>query len=287
MNTNSNIYTVIYSAVLVIVVAAILAFASEGLKNKQNENIKLETITKVLSAAAQADTSFVLDENGNILETYRNSVVDAFYVNANGEKAGESMNLGKENLNDIQVASTSDLKKQNDIIKKIEAGNSGAADGLSLPVYIFDINGRKVTVIPCYGAGLWGPVWGYLAFDEDGRTFDGAVFDHKSETPGLGAKITEKPFYGQFHGRKLTDEGHFGVIKGGAKDPVHEVDAISGATITSQAVGKTINIWVKYYLPYLDSAKAVEPACSTDCGAETAEDAEAAAEPQADSTAVK
>ena len=263
MNTNSNTYTVIYSIVLVVVVAAILAFTSQALKDKQNENVKLETITKVISAATQADPDYVIAEDADILEEYQNLISDALFVDANGEKAGQ-MNIGKEDKKAIEVASTSDLKKQNDIIKKIEAGNADAASELKLPVYVFNIKGQKVTVIPCYGAGLWGPVWGYLAFAEDGRTFDGAIFDHKSETPGLGAKITETPFYSQFKGRSITDEGYFGVIKGGAKDTEHEVDAISGASITSGAVGTTVRTWVKYYLPYLnklaaESAVAQEP----------------------------
>ena len=263
MNTNSNTYTVIYSIVLVVVVAAILAFTSQALKDKQNENVKLETITKVISAATQADPDYVIAEDTDILEEYQNLISDAIFVDANGEKVGQ-MNIGKEDKKAIEVASTSDLKKQNDIIKKIEAGNADAASELKLPVYVFNIKGQKVTVIPCYGAGLWGPVWGYLAFAEDGRTFDGAIFDHKSETPGLGAKITETPFYSQFKGRSITDEGYFGVIKGGAKDTEHEVDAISGASITSGAVGTTVRTWVKYYLPYpnklaAESAAAQEP----------------------------
>ena len=117
MNTNSNVYTVIYSTVLVVVVAAILAFAAEGLKDKQNENVKLETITKVLTAAAQSDDNFTIDENTDILATYRDRVIDAYFVDSEGKKVGESMNLGKDDLKNIQVASTSDLKKQNDIIK--------------------------------------------------------------------------------------------------------------------------------------------------------------------------
>ncbi len=262
MNTNSNVYTVIYSTVLVVVVAAILAFAAEGLKDKQNENVKLETITKVLTAAAQADDNFSITEDMDILATYRDKAVDAYYIDCDGNKVGESMNLGKDDLKAIQVASTSDLKKQNDIIKKVESGNADAAKELRLPVYIFDITGKTVTVIPCYGAGLWGPVWGYLAFDEDGRTFDGAIFDHKSETPGLGAKIAEEPFYSQFKGHKLTDEGHFDVVKGGAHGDIHGVDAISGATITSRAVGTTINTWVKYYLPYLNGIAAKKVAAA-------------------------
>lgn len=272
MNTNSNVYTVIYSTVLVVVVAAILAFAAEGLKDKQNENVKLETITKVLTAAAQSDDNFTIDENTDILATYRDRVIDAYFVDFEGKKVGESMNLGKDDLKNIQVASTSDLKKQNDIIKKIEKGDADAAKSLRLPVYVFDINDQTITVLPIYGAGLWGPVWGYLAFAQDGRSIDGAIFDHKSETPGLGAKIAEEPFYGQFKGHKLTDEGGFSVVKGGAHGDINSVDAISGASITSQAVGTTINIWMKYYLPYLNSL-AEKNAAAQQLGAETEDEA--------------
>ncbi len=272
MNTNSNVYTVIYSTVLVVVVAAILAFAAEGLKDKQNENVKLETITKVLTAAAQSDDNFTIDENTDILATYRDRVIDAYFVDFEGEKVGESMNLGKDDLKNIQVASTSDLKKQNDIIKKIEKGDADAAKSLRLPVYVFDINDQTITVLPIYGAGLWGPVWGYLAFAQDGRSIDGAIFDHKSETPGLGAKIAEEPFYGQFKGRKLTDKGGFSVVKGGARGDINSVDAISGASITSQAVGTTINIWMKYYLPYLNIL-AEKNAAAQQLGAETGDEA--------------
>ncbi len=286
MNTNSNIYTVIYSAVLVIVVAAILAFASEALKGKQNENVKLETITKVLTAASQADEAYNITSDTDILGDYSKFVTAAYYVDCDGNKVGE-LNLGKENLKDIQVASTSYLKGQNDIIKKIEAGNADAKKDLKLPVYEFDINGDAVTVIPCYGAGLWGPVWGYLAFASDGRTFEGAIFDHKSETPGLGAKIAEEPFYTQFKGHTLTDDCSFAVVKGGAHGDPNGVDAISGASITSQAVGKTINTWVKYYRPLLDKG-AQTKATETEC-AETAAvaDSTACCPAQVDSTVVK
>ena len=132
-----------------------------------------------------------------------------------------------------------------------------------MPVYVFDINGNDVTVIPCYGAGLWGPIWGYLAINADGKTIDGAVFDHKGETPGLGAKIADAPFYNAFHGKTLNLDGDevFTVAKASAiTEPDHSVDAISGATITSQALGKSINLWAKYYRPYLAGAAAAHQA---------------------------
>ena len=86
---------------------------------------------------------------------------------------------------------------------------------------------------------------------EDGRDILGAIFDHKSETPGLGAKIAEEPFYSQFKGKRFSDgQTRFSVVKGGAKGAQDGVDAVSGATITSRALGETINTWVKYYEPY-------------------------------------
>ncbi len=258
MNTNSNTYTVIYSTVLVVVVAAVLAFVAMALAPKQNENVKKETISQVLVAAAQADETVTIAEDADVMALYTEMASAAFTVDGNGNKVGD-MNLGKENKNDIQVASTSDLKKQNDIIKKIEAGDSALLSTLELPVYIINVNGKEITVIPCYGAGLWGPIWGYIAVNADGKTLAGSVFDHKSETPGLGAKITEDFFESQFIGKVFGEgETKFEIVKGGAKGLEYGVDAISGATITSQALGKAINTWAKYYEPYLKAAKVEE-----------------------------
>lgn len=261
MNTNSNTYTVIYSTVLVVVVAAVLAFAAMALKPMQDENVKKETITQVLTAAVQSDPSVSITEDTDVMAMYVANIKKAFYVDGTGNENGQ-MDMGKKNVNDIQVATTSDLKKQNDIIKKIDAGQTELLKSLELPVYILDINGKEITVIPCYGAGLWGPIWGYIAVGKDGKTISGAVFDHKSETPGLGAKITEPFFQAQFPGKVFGDgDVKFDVVKGGAKGAANGVDAISGATITSQSLGKTINTWAKYYEPYLSKAtKATETA---------------------------
>lgn len=271
MNTNGNTYTVIYSTVLVILVAAILAFVAMSLQDKQNENIKIETITKVLSAAAQSDEALTIDETTDVLAMYAEKITDAFNVDGLGN-VKEHLNMGKENVRDIKVPSTADLKKQNDILKKIadakdEASKAALLESLDLPVFVFDINGKAVTVVPCYGAGLWGPIWGYIALAEDGKTIVGAIFDHKGETPGLGAKIAEAPFYTSFQGKAFgTGEKVFAVEKGKHEDDPTCVDAISGATITSQALGKGINLWATYYQPYLMTMQAAEevPADSQD-----------------------
>ena len=190
MNTNGNTYTVIYSIVLVVLVAAILAFVAMSLQDKQNENVKKETITKVLNAATQTDESLTIDETTDVLKLYSEKITEAFYVDGNGNIAGK-MDMGKDDVTKIQVPSTSDLKKQNDILKKIdgtedEAARAALLESLRLPVFIFDINGRAITVIPCYGAGLWGPIWGYIALAEDGKTIGLHSRCHTYFTPNEG-----------------------------------------------------------------------------------------------------
>ena len=258
MNTNGNTYTVIYSTILVVLVAAILAFAALSLQDKQNENVKLETVSKLLGAASQADGNFTIEEGADVLGLYADHITDAFYVDGNGNRVGE-MNMGKEDKNTIEVTTTSDLKKQNDIMKKIEAGDASLKPSLRMPVYVFDINGAEITVIPCYGAGLWGPIWGYIALNADGKTITGAVFDHKGETPGLGSKIADAPFCNEFKGKTLdlSSAQSFAVAKPGSLDnPEHGVDAISGATITSRALGLSIDMWARNYSAYLIAAAA-------------------------------
>ena len=134
MNTNSNTYTVIYSIILVVVVAAVLAFAAMFLKPDQDANVKKDTIGQILTAA-----TFTGVEDARILETYKAEIESAILVDLEGNKVGDL------NIEKCEVYGTSDLKKQI------------AAEQKMLPVYIFK-NG--ITVVPCYGAGLWGPIWG-------------------------------------------------------------------------------------------------------------------------------
>ena len=109
-----------------------------------------------------------------------------------------------------------------------------------LPLYLVN---DSVTVIPMQGNGLWGPIWGYLAIAPDGKTIIGANFDHKSETPGLGGEITTENFQGQFSGKTLMSNGCLVPI---------EVDAITGATKTSNGVKEMIDKTMQIYLPYFE-----------------------------------
>ena len=244
MNTNNNTYTVVYSAIIVVVVAAILAWAAMALKPKQDANIKAETISQMLDAA-KIQAKGEAASNEAILDKYAETIQTAFTVNAEGTKVTD---LATDRQN-IQLADG--LKAQNSILKK--------GGDVELPVYIFNNGGKKVTVVPVYGAGLWGPVWGYIAFEEDLKTILGAYFDHESETPGLGAKIKDDPnFREQFIGKKADFAASpvFGIIKNASKD--NEVDAITGATMTSKGLGAAIGSWLEAYKPYFTANAPVE-----------------------------
>ena len=232
MNTNSNTYTVIYSIILVVVVAAVLAFAAMFLKPTQEANVKQDTIGQILTAATV--------EGADILETYKENIESAILVDIEGNKVGEL------DIETCEVYGTSDLKKQI------------AAEQKALPVYIFK-NG--VTVVPCYGAGLWGPIWGYVGFEKDLKTIKAVRFGHKGETPGLGAKIADEPSFAEAFVGKTVGEGEilFEVAKPANRQTENNgVDAISGATITSQALGKTLDQWFGFYKNYLTENAAVE-----------------------------
>ena len=232
MNTNSNTYTVIYSIILVVVVAAVLAFAAMFLKPTQDANVKKDTIDQILTAAT------VTGED--ILATYRQEIESAILVDLEGNKVGEL------DIESCEVYGNADLKKQI------------AAEQKALPVYIFK-NG--ITVVPCYGAGLWGPIWGYVGFAEDLQTIKAVRFGHKGETPGLGAKIADEPSFAEAFVGKTIGAGEilFEVTKPANRQTENNgVDAISGATITSQALGTTLNQWFGFYKNYLAKNAATE-----------------------------
>ena len=126
-----------------------------------------------------------------------------------------------------------------------------------LPLFIAKVDDEKYYILPLRGAGLWGPIWGYISLKSDFNTIGGANFDHASETPGLGSQIAEKDFENQFKGKKIFDEeGNYisiNLIKGGApRDNPHKVDAITGGTATCNGLEDMLYEGIKVYKPYFD-----------------------------------
>jgi len=127
------------------------------------------------------------------------------------------------------------------------------------PLFIYKGDKGNLYLTSVRGMGLWDKIWGTIAISDDFITVVGASFGHLAETPGLGAEIKDNPnFPKQFNGKTIYKEGQYvsvGVIKGGAKDPAHQVDAISGATMTSIGVNDMLYKGLKPYLPYFESLK--------------------------------
>lgn len=228
MDVNSNKYTIGFSFVMVVIVALLLAFASEGLKPMQNQNIEREKMQNILKSVGVEVTR---DEAKDAYDKY---ITEEIVLNDKGEQIeGNAFKV--------------------DVLKEYKSGGQK-----NFPIYIYENEGSKKYIIPLIGKGLWGPIWGYIALDEDKNTVAGASFDHKGETPGLGAEINQGWFQEPFIGKKIFDEsGNYQsikVIKGGAPDgDMHGVDAISGGTITGNGVTEMLVRTLKTYEPYLKS----------------------------------
>lgn len=229
MNKQGSVYTIVYIVVLAGVVGAVLAMTSMGLKSRQQANIDADKMRQILSAIR------IVPEKDMIVEEFDRYVVSQVVVNESGDSIGNDA-FG------IDMATES----------KVDAPER------RLPVYVCDVDGARKYVVPVYGAGLWGPIWGYVALDSDGSTIYGAYFAHEGETPGLGAEIEKPAFSDQFRGKELWKQGNFlpvNVLKKGTKPEAGEdyVDAVSGGTITSKGVASMLDSGLTPYKAYLRS----------------------------------
>ncbi|MDA3868234.1 MAG: NADH:ubiquinone reductase (Na(+)-transporting) subunit C [Salinivirgaceae bacterium] len=220
MNTQSNTYTFVYAAIMVVVVAALLSLAATSLKPLQDKNVEVEKKQSILSSVGIGlDAAEQKNKNTYIEQLYKKHIIKTYIVNSKGEKIkGEAFKV--------------DMKKE--MAKPLEKRK--------LPVFVGQqSDGSKNLILPMRGKGLWGPIWGYVSLQEDYNTIVGANFDHKSETPGLGAEINTERFEQQFVGKQLFDSNNnfvsVSVVKGqDTRNMVHAVDGISGGTITSNGV---------------------------------------------------
>ncbi len=232
MDRNSNIYTVVYAAIMTVVVAVLLAFVFNGLKPTMDTNEKLATQKDILRSVGIVDAedpaaiynekieSIVIGPDGNLIDSLTNKA--------------EKISIGKE------------FKKR--------------PEERLRPLYIYNAGeGKKEYIIPIYGNGLWDKIWGWVALQEDFNTIAGISMDHKAETPGLGAEIKDNPerYNEPYIGKTImNDDGKFvsvDMVKGAVKEPQHQIDAISGATITSNGVNEMIESYLQLYMPYFES----------------------------------
>ena len=237
MNRDSNAYTFGFAAAMVVVVASVLAFTASSLKDLQQENVRKEKMQNIL-----ATIGIEIDRDG--AEVLFNKHITSQLALRNDGTVDESV----DPFSGIKLAL--ELKKE--------------PTQQRFPLYLADVEGASYYIIPLRGAGLWDAIWGYIALESDRNTIKGAVFDHKAETAGLGAEITQQWFMDRFVGEKVFDND--GKLVGISvsktnNDPKdldkndHEVDAISGATITGDGISDMIIERLTHYQPYLEQTQ--------------------------------
>lgn len=250
---HSNRYIFIYASVMVVIVAALLSVAALVLQPYQDKNVRIEKMQQILASVEIQSTP------ENAIELYDTYIVSELAISSDGEVMSIFEN-GKLQKGD-QRAFDINLKAE---LRKVEELKSGVSTVKPIfPLFISNKDGELMYIIPMFGKGLWGPVWGNLALKADFNTVVGVVFDHKGETPGLGAEISTLSFQEPFAGKTIMNEaGEFvsiKVVKGGVSNsninPAHGVDAISGGTITSMGVSEMIDVCLKNYLQFFQSLK--------------------------------
>jgi len=252
---HSNGYIFRFAIIMVIAVAVILTATATLLKPFQDDNKNTEKMQYLVKAAFANDDDIEINMS-NTQELYKKYIYKELLINS---VTGEIISEYTDNKQVKGEVRAFDVNLKEEMEKK-KKGEEAA-----FPLFIAKKDGEEIYVIPLYGKGLWGPIWGNIALASDMQTVVGAIFDHKSETPGLGAEITDEDlFQKQFIGKKIfDDEGNFTsitVIKGGVVNqtaiPIeHGVDAISGGTITSVCVSDMLQNCLSNYVEFIKKNK--------------------------------
>jgi Na+-transporting NADH:ubiquinone oxidoreductase subunit C len=233
MNKQSNLYTIVYIIVLVVVVGAALALTAMSLRDRQQANADADKMRQILASV------HISTNQSDIQDEFNRYVTAQLIVNESGDVVSSD---GAFNVNVSEQVKLDASQRQ-------------------LPVYECTLAPDDVKyIIPLYGAGLWGPIWGYVAFNSDGATVYGAYFAHQGETPGLGAEIEKPHFSDQFNGKTVFHGDQFlpiAVVKAGQKPLNGEdyVDGISGGTITSKGVSAMLNNSLTPYAAFLSNLR--------------------------------
>lgn len=232
MDRNSNSYTFIYASAMVVLVAAVLSIAAMSLRPMQRKNVEVEKKQNILASVNIATTT------KNAESVYADKIQNSYVVNYKGEivEGGDAFAI------ELRLEKAKPVENRN------------------LPVFECLTDDGLKYILPLRGAGLWGPIWGYIALNEDLNTIYGANFDHQSETPGLGAEINTPGFQNNFKGKSIFDAGgnlvSIIVAKANESAPAqHRVDAISGGTITSKGLEQMLLEDLKSYQNFITRKK--------------------------------
>lgn len=233
LNTNSNAYTIIYSAIMVIIVAFLLAFVYQVLKDRQDANVALDKKKQILYSLNIRGLN-----DDEAAAKYKEVVISDDILDANSNVVP---NENKDNESNGFKLGSADYKEG------------------KLAVFTCKVDGEEKFVIPVYGMGLWGPISGYVALNGDCQTVFGAYFNHDSETAGLGAEIKDSQAWQEkFIGKKLFLEGSDDIalsVEKNVSNADSEVDAVTGATLTSNGVRDMLKEGLGKYVTFFKSHK--------------------------------
>ena len=244
LNTEKNTYTLLFAVGLVVIVGTLLAAIDSSLKDKIRINKILEKQQNIL---------YAIGINANEGNSVNFIAADKAEKEFNKYITKQIYIQGNQVIEDDK-AYLIDVKKQKALAKD-------PSHKRKLPLFIAEKDGRNLYVAPIRGKGLWDAIWAYVSVDED-MIIRGIYFDHKAETPGLGANIKQRFFMDDFIGESLLDiQGNFkGVTVSKTNlDPKNEdkydneVDAIAGSTITGDGVTAMIRSDLSLYQPYFNS----------------------------------
>jgi Na+-transporting NADH:ubiquinone oxidoreductase subunit C len=239
INKESNGYIVLFSTILVLVTAVVLVTVFGATNPKFKVNQELEKKQNILQAV-----KIDVDRTAAAAE-FQKSVQKAFAINPEGKVV----------TNDFDEVFKIDLAKE---LRKKDVSKQ------MFPVFEIVKDGKTYYVLGMRGKGLWDAIWGYVSIEADFRTIFGAVFDHKSETPGLGAEISQKWFQAQFEGKKISDsQGQFVSVsvikKGTAPASDYNVDGVSGGTLTSNGLHDMLRMFLGAFAKFAETVKVPDP----------------------------
>lgn len=257
--TDSNGYTMIFAVIMVLVVGSLLAFLASSLKPTIQENERIEKQQNILYAMGVNEND---NSNANFVST---KVAGAEFTKYVKEQLVLVVEDGKvvQQQNRAEYMAANNNKEPYLIDVKKQQTNAKEGKARKLPLFVGEKDGKMFYVAPIRGKGLWDAIWGYISLDEN-MVVQGVYFDHKGETPGLGANIKQRYFMDDFIGEHLISEsGNFkGItVAKGNNDPKnedktdYEVDAIAGATITGDGVSAMIKKDLALYVPYFKNLK--------------------------------
>ena len=250
----SNTYIIVFTAIMTIIVGGLLSLTSQILGPAQKKSIELDTKSQILRAV------MMLNKGDDVLGIY-DKKISSLVVDSKGnliEKDEKGQPIAAENVSVLKNFKKDLNDRQLPVFRFMSEENPGAVESY---------------IIPVYGNGLWDKIWGFIALDKDFETIMGISFAHKSETPGLGARIASPEIQDRYKGKQIYDSnGNLVSVamvkgeKGGGEasiqafaDQPHRVDGMSGATLTANGVNTMLKEYLNVYQGYIKKVKSAEP----------------------------